>query len=71
MEADGHMEGKILRFKNIHREEIDDLSVKIFTGRYSGLLPYLKIVFESLISWQKSYHRRFSGFTVYNGQVIT
>ena len=48
-------------FKNIYREEIDNLSVKSFTGRYSGLISYLD--FEFWISRQKSYHRRFSVFS--------
>ena len=34
-------------FKNIYREEIDDLRVKSFTGCYSGLISYLKTVLES------------------------
>ena len=43
-------------FKIIYREEIDDISVKSFTGRYFGLISYLKTVLESWMTRQKSYH---------------
>ena len=59
---------RILRdFKHIYREEIDDLSVNSFKGRYSDPISYLKTVLKTWISRQKialSYFRfyRFSWY---------
>ena len=39
---------RILRYyKNINREEIEDLCKTSFTGRYPGLISYMKTVLES------------------------
>ena len=57
-------------FSNIYREDIDDLSVKSFTGRYSSLISYIKTVLEFWIPGQKSYHLRFSCFRLFHGQLI-
>ena len=44
-------------FLNNYREKIDDLSVKSFAGRYSGLISYLKTVLESWIPGFISYFK--------------
>ena len=36
-----------MRYQNIYGEEIDEVSVKGFTGRYSCLTSYSKTVLES------------------------
>ena len=46
-----------------YKEEIDELSVKSFKSRYSDLISYLKTVLE----YQ---YRRFSGISVFHGQII-
>ena len=50
--------------------EIENLSVKNFTGQNSGPISYLKTVLESWISGQKSEHLPFPGFTILHGQII-
>ena len=57
-------------FKNIYREEKYVLSLKSFTGQNSGFNSYLKTILESRISGQKSYHLRFSDFTILHGRII-
>ena len=46
------------------------LSVKRFTGCYSGLISYLKTVLESWTPGQKSYQNCFSCFRLFHGKII-
>ena len=48
------MSFNIRDFKDICREEIDGLSVKSFTGHYSGLISYLKTLLETKYQGKKS-----------------
>ena len=56
-------------FKNIYREEVDDLSVKSFTCRHSGLISYLKTVLDILNIKAKKL-LSFFWFNLFQGQII-